>query len=163
MNQICQKKLKEILHYDPQTGCFTWLQKIADKVVIGTRAGSVKPNKYRFIRINKINYREHHLAFLYMLGYLPKIVDHIDHNPSNNAWNNLREVTLKENGRNHPKTKRNSTGFVGVSQRPDGNFIARIYVNSKHIFLGSFKTFEEAKIARQQANIEYNFHPNHGV
>lgn len=98
-----------------------------------------------------------------MLGYLPKIVDHIDHNPSNNAWNNLMEVTLKENGRNHPKTKRNSTGFVGVSQRPDGNFIARIYVNSKHIFLGSFKTFEEAKIARQQANIEYNFHPNHGV
>ena len=162
MNQICQKTLKEILEYDPITGHFTWIKAIADKIKIGKRAGYQKPNGYRFIRINKKSYREHHLAFVYMLGYLPNIVDHINHNPSDNSWSNLREVTTKENGKNHPKTKRNQTGFVGVSQRPDGKYVARIYVNNKHKFLGSFNTFEEAKAARQQANVNYNFHHNHG-
>ena len=151
------------MDYDPVTGHFTWIKSIADKVKVGKRAGSLASNGYRFIRINKKRYREHHLAFLYMLGYSPKMVDHINHNPSDNSWANLREVTSKENGKNHPKTIRNKTGFVGVSLRPDGKYIARIYVNDKHIFLGAFETFEEAKAARQQANITYNFHPKHGT
>ena len=164
MKTICQNTLKQILHYDPITGIFTWVKKISARVVIGKRAGSKRPNGYRFIRINKIPYREHHLAFLYMLGYLPTLqIDHINHNPSDNSWDNLREATAKENGKNHPKTVRNKTGFVGVSQRPNGKYVARIYVNNKHIFLGAFKTFDEAKVARQEANIQYNFHPNHGT
>ncbi len=163
MNLICQKTLKEILEYDPLTGHFTWIKPIADKIKIGKRAGCLAPSGYRFIRINKKRYREHHLAFLYMSGYLPEMVDHINHNPSDNSWDNLREATIKENGKNHPKTVRNKTGFVGVSQRPDDKYVARIYVNNKHIFLGAFKTFDEAKVARQQANIAYNFHPNHGT
>ena len=163
MSLICQKTLKEILEYDPLTGHFTWIKSIADKIKVGKRAGYLAPSGYRFIRINKKRYREHHLAFLYMSGFLPEMVDHINHNPSDNSWDNLREATTKENGKNHPKTVRNKTGFVGVSQRPDGKYVARIYVNNKHIFLGAFKTFDEAKFARQQANIAYNFHPNHGT
>ena len=34
--------------------------------------------------------------------------------------------------------------------------VARIYVNKKHKFLGALSTFEEA-------NIQYNFHQNHGA
>lgn len=161
---ICQNTLKNILDYDPITGIFTWKVKISDKVVVGKRAGSAKPNGYRFIRINKVSYREHHLVYLFILGYLPKgHIDHINHNPSDNSWSNLREVTPQENGKNHPKTKRNKTGFVGVSQKPNGKFIARIYVNKKHIFLGSFETIDLAIKARQKANNLYNFHPNHGA
>ena len=85
MNQICQKTLKETLKYDPLTGHFTWIKVIADKIKIGKRAGHTAPNGYRFICINKKRYSEHHLAFLYMLGHLPKMVDHINHNPSDNS------------------------------------------------------------------------------
>lgn len=163
MNLICQKALKEILEYDPLTGHFTWIKPTTTKIKIGKRAGCLASSGYRFIRINKKRYREHHLAFLYMSGYFPEMVDHINHNPSDNSWGNLREVTAKENGKNHPKTVRNKTGFVGVSKSPNGKYVARIYVNNRHISLGTFKTFDEAKVARQQANITYNFHPNHGT
>ena len=41
-------------------------------------------------------------------------------------------------------------------------YIARIKVNRKHIYLGSYDNLEEAIKARELANINYNFHPNHG-
>ena len=162
-NPISQTRLKEILEYNPKTGVFTWLAKIADKVVIGSRAGTLSTNGYRFIRLNSKRYREHQLAFLYMTGSFVNQIDHIDHDTSNNAWSNLREATYATNGKNHPKTVRNKTGFVGVSQRNDGKFIARIYVNKRHKFLGVFSTLVEAITARKVANITYNFHPNHGT
>lgn len=162
MKMISQKKLKEILHYDPITGFFTWKVKIADKISIGQRAGSQRENGYRFIRINKIRYREHRLAYLYMTGTIPTQVDHQDHTPSNNSWDNLAPADYKSNGRNHPKTKRNATGVVGVSLRKDGRYVARIYVKNKHKWLGAFPTLEAAKQCREAANIQYNFHENHG-
>jgi len=39
---------------------------------------------------------------------------------------------------------------------------ARIKINSKTIWLGSYDSLEEAVEARHIANINYNFHPNHG-
>lgn len=164
MSPICQKTLKEVLHYDPITGHFTWIKKIADKITVGQLAGYENPAGYRFIRIFGKRYRAHHLAFLYMLGRFPVgCVDHINHIPSDNSWANLREVTQKENCRNQHKTRRNKTGFVGVSQRPDGKFVARIYTNKRHKFLGAFESFEQAVIARKNANVKYNFHQNHGA
>ena len=162
MNPISQTRLKEILDYNPITGIFTWKEKIADKVNVGARAGSLRSDGYRLIRLFGKKYREHQLAFLYMLGYFPPQVDHIDHNQSNNSWINLEESSYEKNGKNHPKTRRNVTGVVGVSQRPDGKYVARIYVNKKHIFLGSFDSLSDAAKAREEANIKYGFHTNHG-
>lgn len=161
LHPITQDVLKCILQYDPISGIFTWIKKISDKTVIGKQAGSLKEG-YRFIRISRKVYREHQLAFMYMRGFFPEQVDHIDHNGSNNSWKNLEESDYQKNGKNHPKTKRNSTGHVGVSQRPDGKYVARIYVDKKHKFLGSFFTIEEAIAARKQANIGFGFHKNHG-
>ena len=162
MNPISQTRLKEILDYDPITGIFTWKERIADKVNVGARAGSLHPNGYRFIGLFGKTYREHRLAFLYMLGYFPPQVDHADHNRSNNSWINLEESSYEKNGKNHPKTKRNTTGVVGVSQGPDDKYVARIYVNKKHIFLGTFASLSDAAKAREEAKIKHGFHPKHG-
>ena len=43
-------------------------------------------------------YRAHRLAFLYMKGYIPKLIDHKDRNGLNNKWNNLREANKSTNG-----------------------------------------------------------------
>lgn len=158
---ITETVLKSIIEYDPISGKFTWIAKIACKTVIGSQAGSIKEG-YRFIRISGKAYREHQLAFLYMRGFFPFQVDHIDHDGMNNSWANLEESDYQKNGKNHPKTSRNSTGFVGVSLRSDGMFISRVFVNKKHKFLGSFHTLEEAIEKRKQANIQFNFHINHG-
>lgn len=162
MNPISQQRLKEILDYDPQTGHFYWKEKIADKVNIGSIAGSSGDRGVVHITLFKKRYKAHRLAFLWMTGSIPTQVDHIDHNPANNEWKNLRPACYKSNGKNHPKTKRNSTGVVGVSKTPSGNYIARIYAKGKHINLGTYKTLEEAAQARAAANITYDFHPNHG-
>lgn len=93
---------------------------------------------------------------------MPTQVDHIDHNPSNNAWANLRAADYAINGKNHPKTVRNKTGFVGVSRKSDGKYVARIYANKKHVFLGSFTDIADAIAARKAAMVRYGFHYNHG-
>jgi hypothetical protein len=162
LKPLSQQELMRILKYDPLTGVFTWLEKIADKVIVGSVAGTNK-NGYVIIRIYGHQYRAHRLAFLYMTGCIPVQVDHQDHIRSNNRWLNLVAADYQSNGKNHPKTKRNSTGFVGVSKRPDGKFISRIYANKKHKFLGVFSTPEAAYAARQQANVTFGFHTNHGV
>lgn len=45
-----------------------------------------------------------------------------------------------------------STGVRGVSRHGDGNFIARATVNGKRIYLGYFKTLEEAVDAKRRSN-----------
>lgn len=158
---VTQDVLKRILEYDPLTGLFTWKEKIADKVTVGDVAGTLKEG-YVIIRIYGKQYRAHRLAFLYMTGKTPPQVDHQDHDRSNNKWENLAAADYQSNGKNHPKTKRNSTGHVGVSQRKDGKYVARIYVNKRHKFLGVFDDVQSAADARKQASIDAGFHANHG-
>lgn len=48
--------------------------------------------------------------------------------------------------------KNNKSGATGVAKSPYG-FVAYIYINKKRIHLGSFRTFEQAKAAREKANV----------
>lgn len=129
----------------------------------GTKAGSInKDSGYIFIRIDGVRYRAHRLAFIYMKGYAPAQVDHANHIRHDNRWVNLRESNYADNNKNQPLTKRNKTGVVGVSLRKDGKYVARICVKGNNIFLGAFSALNAAKEARQRANVEYNFHANHG-
>jgi len=77
------------------------------------------------------------------------IVNHIDSNKSNNILNNLEWVSSLENSC-HSKSKLNSSSkYIGVSyNKKDRIFISNICFNGKNIYLGSFKTEEEAYEAR---------------
>jgi hypothetical protein len=71
-------------------------------------------------------------------------VDHIDGDGLNNTKSNLRKATRQENTRNRKLLKSNTTGYRGVSYRGDRKaFVARVNIN-KPIYLGYFKTAEEA-------------------
>ena len=65
---LAQKELKELLHYDPETGIFTWLVSPSSKVKAGSIAGHVHLNGYRYIQVNCKRYLSHRLAWLYMTG-----------------------------------------------------------------------------------------------
>lgn len=160
-----QDTLKEVLHYDPSTGHFTW--KVQHRnIKIGQIAGATDTTRggYRRIRVLGRHYSAHKLAWLYMTGYYPSnTIDHIDGNTDNNAWHNLREVTVTENMHNLKKYKNNTTGIAGISYRSDtGKYRARIGVDGKNINLGSYETLEEASAARDAALITHGFHQNHG-
>lgn len=84
----------------------------------------------------------------------PYLVDHIDRNPLNNQRSNLRLCSHSENMRNRPRM--NKTGLpkgVRPASRCAG-FMARITVNKKLIYLGSFATPELAHEAYCKASKE---------
>ncbi len=86
-------------------------------------------------------------------------VDHINHSRLDNRKINLRLCTNAENSRNCNKKSTNTTGFKGVSfkQRSERGkqWEARIKVNYQGIYLGMFKTKEEAAIAYNEAARKY--------
>lgn len=85
-----------------------------------------------------------------------KEVDHIEGKPWDNRKEKLRIVTHRENMMNRKKSARNSTGVTGVSIEKDtGKFRSEIYYNGKKYSLGCYKTLEEAKRVRIQAEEEF--------
>lgn len=151
---ITQEILKQALRYDPETGLFYWLQDRGSNVRRkGDVAGKPRRRGYSQIWINNQPYNSHRLAFLYMTGNWPKVVDHIDGDITNNRWNNLREChgsTL--NNANMKRPARNTSGFKGVSwSSRTGKWYASIMVKGRSINLGYHSDKFEAALAYQKA------------
>lgn len=74
--KLDQARLKELLHYDPISGVWTW--RVSNtRVRAGDRAGTVVAQGYRKIKLDGKKYFEHRLAWLYVLGRWPaKGLDH---------------------------------------------------------------------------------------
>lgn len=144
---VTSSRLKELLHYDLQTGVFTWKVKRNQNTTPGSRAGTLHPNKRRSIWIDGIQYYEHRLAWLYVYGKFPDLdVDHIDRDPEHNWISNLRDVTESVNLQNQRLTSRkNSSGLLGVTWYPNrGMWVAVIKANGKSKTLGYYQTKEDA-------------------
>ena len=169
---ITQESLKERLHYDKDTGIFTWTDsKLNGKRVCGKKAGNIhKASGYCLIgwTENKKYYKyfSHRLAWLYVYGEYPKLsLDHINHNKIDNRIINLREVTQRENQRNQSRYKNNTSGHTGVFYRKNktkNKYEASIRVDRRLFHLGCFETSEDAVKAVKEAREHYGFHVNHG-
>lgn len=160
MLKINQYKLKEILNYNPETGIFTWLVDRYSNKVKGKQAGSNKEG-YTIIYIDKKPFRAHSLAWLYVYGFIPKEIDHINRNKSDNRLCNLRVTDRFKNCQNRNLAVSNKTGVSGVSfSRKTKKWIAQITVNRKFHYLGCFSGFDDAVNARKKAEIELRFGEN---
>jgi hypothetical protein len=166
MDTLTQKELKEVLDYDADTGKFTWLKATNNRIKVGGIAGCInKVHGYRAIKINGKIYKAHRLAFLYMTGkFPPDDTDHINHSRDDNRFVNLRKVTRLENLRNQSMYSKNKSGFTGVYwDKARNKWKANIKINGKSKHLGRFTDMDDAVIARKKANIEHEFHENHGT
>lgn len=146
------ERLHEVLHYDPETGAFTWLCDTGGKAHAGDTAGWANAKGYREVEIDQRSYKAHRIAWLYMTGVWPKhLIDHEDTDKSNNAWRNLREATTAQNAQNRQGANANNIlGILGV--RASGlRYEARIRLDGKLIRLGSFATVDQAREARREA------------
>jgi hypothetical protein len=157
INMLTQERLKELLHYNPETGLFSWLVNRARGATKGVIAGTLKEGRIDIMVFRK-HYKAHRLAWLYVHGSFPKEqIDHINGNPSDNRLSNLREATHSENQQNIRRAQVNSkTGVLGVSPCR-GKFQASIKANNKQYNLGKFNSIEEAKLAYDKKKAE--LHP----
>lgn len=151
---LTQSELKEVLHYDPETGYFTWLKTTNSRAVKGSIAGWNWDGHYGRkgnvqITYNKQKYAAHRLVWLYVYGEWPENeIDHINRVRHDNRLCNLREATHSQNMANHAIRSTNKTGFKGVYfDKFCGKYRATCSVDGKRFYLGSFNTVEEAAIA----------------
>ena len=166
---ITQELIKERLHYDKNTGVFTWLDVKANAHRMrGKVAGSLLTTGYIQIelRVNEKRYafRAHRLAWLYEHGEFPKGgLDHINHVKTDNRIKNLRIASQRENMKNISMSSRNTTGHTGVYfKKSHGKYCASVRVDYKQIHIGYFENLEDAAKAAQEAREHYGFHVNHG-
>ena len=153
MSELLKINVNEFLCYEPETGLFYWLQK-RGRQAPGSRAGSVKDRGYVSIFFNGRRHYAHRLAVVAMTGHAPDgVVDHIDGNPSNNRWLNLRVVSQSENMENRRfQPQRNSkTGLIGASPHANGGYVSQITRDGRRQYLGHFKTAHEAHQAYMEA------------
>ena len=162
--------VRQILDYNPDTGEFCWKARTPEMFVAGKHssqrkcrawnakntgniAGTSGGDGYLQISINSRRYQAHRIAWLWMVGEMPrKEIDHIDCDRSNNRFANLREATHAQNNRNTPKQSNNSSGYKGVFlDRNLGKWRARIYVNGDCQYLGCFGALEDAAAAYAKA------------
>jgi len=86
--EMTQKYLKSLTHYNASTGEFTRLHRSGNGK-IGTVIGTKNGKGYLELWFFGKSYKAHRMAFLYMLGYIPDVIDHDDQNRANNKWNNI--------------------------------------------------------------------------
>jgi len=163
IDTLSQETAKKLLCYDPLTGVFTWLVS-RGCVRAGSEAG-FDVNGYRRIRINGRDHLAHRLAWLIHTGENPSLqIDHIDMNKLSNRMSNLREATSGQNHRNVSTPKHNTSGIKGVSRdRKSGKWRAQIQVEGVQLYLGLFRSIEDAaevvKAARSRLHGDF---ANHG-
>jgi hypothetical protein len=157
---ITQERLKELLHYNPDTGIFIWKVK-KSRVSIGDTAGS-RCHKYLTVKLDQVRYLSHRLAWLYVYGeWLNKDIDHINRVTTDNRICNLRPATRSENSQNRGIQSNNKFGLVGVSEcKRTNKYRAYITINKKFIALGTYETPELAHEAYLMAKLKiHTFNP----
>ena len=113
---------------------------------VGDLSGSVNADGYFQVQINGDTLLQHRLIFLYLYGYAPDLIDHIDGNKLNNQAGNLRECNKSENNYNSKIRKDNTSGIKGVSwDFSRKKWAAQIQVNRKKKMLGGFTDKQEAE------------------
>lgn len=84
-------------------------------------------------------------------------VDHINQDKLDNRINNLRFVSPIQSATNMPLKSDNTSGYTGVHKTKQGTYRAYITVKKRRIELGTYKTIEEARRARQEAEDLFGF------
>ena len=145
-----QQQIKQLLHYDPLTGVFTWVVSKGCRAKIGDIAGCHQ-TRYVTIGLDKKNHMAHILAWLYMTGEYPiNEIDHIDGDGFNNTWVNLRAATRKQNMENTSLFSTNTSGHRGVIwYKRNSKWGATVFHNGHRHFAGLYLTSDEAKVAAQ--------------
>ena len=136
---LTQDFLNNLFEY--REGNLYWKNKLSDRsrFEIGKKAGSVCKNGYSQVFVNGKIYLLHRIIFMMHYGYMPKYIDHIDRNPSNNKIENLREATRGQNKINTALQKNNKSGYKNVCwHKKQKQWIVQVKVDGKNKYFGGY-------------------------
>ena len=164
--------LRSIVNYNPDTGIMTWrtreINQPSDKTWNTRYAGKQLKTidgkgYYHFAHLRKF-YRVHRMAWLYVTGDMPDVIDHINGDRQDNRFCNLKNTTHQINHLNQRINTTNTSGVSGVyKNKAKGIWCAQIKFNGKTQHLGSSKSFFEAVCMRKSEERKLGFSLNHGV
>lgn len=130
-----QEELKEHLNYNPETGIMFWkkIPYYVRRVKVGDEFGCIskhKEGKY-YCKLGVFN-KHHkpltHFIWCYMVGQYPskgEVIDHIDRNPLNNSWINLRIVSQQQNCSNQTTRVETKRGLPRGVEKAKISYYAR--------------------------------------
>jgi hypothetical protein len=119
-------------------------------------AGTKSGHGYKKITFNKKRYYVHQLMYLMHYGFIPKLIDHIDGNKSNNNIENLREATKSQNACNSNMNINNSSGYKGVAwHKTAKKWVVQLIVNDKQKYFGCYDDIELADLVAQEGRNKY--------
>ena len=167
-----QELLQQLLSYDPSTGELRWKPRPLEMFTseraakswasqnLGKLAFNTNCNGYKTGKIQGEQHWAHRVIWKLMTGEDPDVIDHLDGNPANNAWSNLKATDTRGNAMNQRRPRNNVSGVVGVYWiRSESRWKASIAGK----YLGTFDTFEEAVAARKAAEKVLGYSGRHGL
>lgn len=148
-NDLSAALVRELFDYDQATGVLKWRISTGQRAQAGDIAGTVDGNGYLAVGLFAKRYLAHRLAWVYVHGEWPNIIDHRNGEKQDNRIDNLRDVSHLENNQNQRRAQRkNKSGYLGVSfHKNRGKWIAQIAKNGKSAYIGCYDTPEEAHVA----------------
>lgn len=145
---VSRERLAELFKYNPADGSFLRLTSHSGYSKGTVVFGTVTNCGHRRIVIDQVGYFAHNLAWLYMTGEWPALLDHENGDGLDNKWDNLREATQTQNNANMRKRTGTSSRFKGVTYvTRRKKWQAAIKVSGKCLFLGRFDREEDAAAA----------------
>lgn len=177
MSALSVDTLHKLLICDPDAGKLWWRERGPEWFQSDARAqmwnsrwagkpalNAAQGSGYLMGRIFAKGYLAHRVIFAMCSGQWPEQeVDHINGVRTDNRFLNLREVDRVQNSQNMKINARNTSGRVGVHWiGARGKWLASIRADGRSISLGYFTDLEDARAAREEAEIEHGFHKNHG-
>ncbi len=155
-SELTLERLKEALEYFPETGEFIRRSAPKHEHRIGKVAGCFCPARgYVEISIDDRLYLAHRLAWFYVHGEWPNVIDHVNGDMADNRIANLRNTNKAGNSQNRKSKPGSSSKYVGVSWHTrSGKWQAAIKRNKKGRHLGFFDVEEDARDAYLKAKQE---------
>lgn len=134
--------------FEYRDGGLYYKKVVGSKGRPGEKAGYLNTIGYWVIMIDGKAHLEHRLIYLMHHGTLPRLIDHVDRNRSNNRIENLRPATKSQNQVNMNAPITNTSGIKCVRLDPRrGKWYAEVKRNGTKVFLGYHPDAETAHAA----------------
>jgi hypothetical protein len=158
------EELHAIFDYNPETGAMTWKtrepitreDRVHNVRNAGKQVGALNGCGHRQVRVGGKLRTVHRIVWKMMTGdEVATQIDHINGNPDDNRWSNLRETNQQQNCWNRSLNSNNTSGHQCIyhlkRKRASSNKFRVKMGFGGQMYIRDFKTIEEANAAYELA------------